>query len=218
MGGGAIAEVDQSHVVIARETGAQSQTDGMGNLAPHRARNRGHPQVVVGIVVRHLPALGQVAGISEELAEKVDQGKPLDQGGAQLPVAGDDPVPRFQGERASDDGRFLPLRPDVESEPALSLKPDHLVVDPPVQAHQPVEMELLIQCQGRNSGTGLHVPAGGKDRVHGAWHASRIITAALEQDKNMRRLPRRVMRTSWSRFRCSIALELSRHPGPGKVS
>src|SRR5215467_13705452 len=152
--GGAVAEADHDHRVLAAVLDAVGDAHGVWKLGCH---GDGHGQVV--LLRGGLPPFEATRVEGEELLD----GPTPPEHGRRLPEGRHQPIPRFQRAHAADLGGLLPLDGREGADPALALEPQHALVEAPSQQHAAVEaLELLRRELGLEGG--VETPLAVEDR------------------------------------------------------
>src|SRR3989475_433479 len=125
---GAVAEVRERDDVLLADLRGPCRADGLRDLRADRAGDRHVVDIAGPVVVRHLPALLRILGVSIRLSDQRRDGEASPQGGPRLPIRREDPVPLLEGHRAAYLGRLLSGAWNVESDPPLPLEGEHPVV------------------------------------------------------------------------------------------
>jgi hypothetical protein len=92
---------------------------------------------------RHLPALGRVARVAEDLREQRHHRVAPQQHGARLAQRREDPIAGFQRIRAADARGLLPGRAAVKADSPLALQRLHSLVHGANAQHHPVQLDEL---------------------------------------------------------------------------
>src|SRR5690606_27505044 len=97
-----------------------------------------------GVVVRHLPTLHCVVGVSEHVVQKLLQRQSTHQRGTELPVTREDPVRVAHRVRGAEDGRLLAEGADVEPDAPLPLQRGEALIQGPREHEASVDLHDLL--------------------------------------------------------------------------
>ncbi|EAU61899.1 probable nuclear antigen [Stigmatella aurantiaca DW4/3-1] len=181
-GGGPISQAGQHHRVVPLAAGRPGRPHGLGQL---RA-NAGGPAHLVHaareLVGGHLPALGLVTGVAEQLREVGHQRVAAQQHGRVLPEARKEPVRGAQREGAGDARGLLSHARAVEADPALPLQGHHALVHQPALEHGSVHRDELgfREFAGLEGRHGFSGDGAGQGRETSGLEGHRLLDAVKD--------------------------------------
>ena len=146
--GRSIAEERDRNDRVLASLGRHRRAHGLRDLSPDRARGHHKVHFAKTKVVRHLPALDQVVGISEKLIENGSKRNPPGQGDRQLAIGGKDPVLGGKGAARPDLRSLLSHQRRVKTDTALTLQRQATLVRGSSQDHEPVRVQQAVLRKG----------------------------------------------------------------------